>query len=436
MPRRTFLAGTLGAALAAGTVASCEVASHPDTSHSTSRPATPYSRVPHPNALDANASPRLIDRISQRPNDGSGAWADFSNTGYLHAPGYSPSGGNCVHGYAGLTDYKPGMRANSLLYVNEPVGHVFNQIHFRGTAMLGHSKGDEWTFNGCVFDNGGGGKGEANFILQNYLPTVCTWNYCTFKPCDYATPPGNNGKVSSSHTYPGTPYLSSYQSFNTNSNGRQNGRVVVKRHHCDIWGNAGMQDVFNGRAGNHVVLDWCYIHDQADTNWSTGRAAKVPSGDLYHHDGVGPDGTTGTHWIDITNCTIASLGNTNGIAFQGIPCHHHRITGNYLSGFGITVNLGGSRAATDTDIRFTDNVFSCEVPYIFGPLYGDSAWHSARNGMVWRRNRFQFLDGDPKMTAGYRGGPKPRPNGKSLSWQGKYWWPTNSGAPHHKDYAD
>ena len=28
-----------------------------------------------------------VDKLAYRPNDGSGVWADFSNTGYLHDPG-------------------------------------------------------------------------------------------------------------------------------------------------------------------------------------------------------------------------------------------------------------------------------------------------------------------------------------------------------------
>ena len=431
MRRRAFLTGTVGTALA---VAGCG-GGHHEASHarSTVRPSpSPSLSLGSP---VATKKPRG-DRMGHRPNDGSGLWADFSNTGYRHDPGYTGSGGNCTHGYAGLNDYAPGMTANSALYVNAPAGHVFNQIHFRGTALLGYTAGDNWTFNGCVFDNGGGGKGEANFILQSYLPTACTWNYCTFKPCDFTLPPGNDGSVSTSHTYPGTPWLSSYQSFNSNGNGAQTGLAVVHRYHCDIWGNAGMQDVFNGTAGDHVILDWCYIHDQADTNWSTGKAAGVPDSDLYHHDGIGPDGNSGSRWINITNCTVASLGSTNAIAFQGTPCRDHVITGNYLAGFGITVSLGGPGMATDTNITFTDNVLSAEVPFIFRPLYLGTNWDSAGRGMVWRRNRFQFFPGDPTTTGTMEGGPAPGPNNMDPSWQGRYWWPTDGGqAPHPSDYT-
>jgi hypothetical protein len=433
--RRAFLAGTLGsvgAALAAGAAAGCAGAVR-SGARKTPLPSPSLSLGSPTSTTKRKARGH---RIAHRPNDGSGLWADFSNTGYRHDPGYTGSGGNCTHGYAGLDDYAPGMIANSALYVDAPVGHVFNQIHFRGTALLGHSTGDNWIFNGCVFDNGGGGQGEADFILQSYLPTACTWNYCTFKPCDFTMPPGNDGTVSTSHSYPGTPWLSSYQSFNTNSEGSQTGIAVVHRHHCDIWGNAGMQDVFDGTASNHVILDWCYIHDQADTNWSTAIAARVPSSDLYHHDGIGPDANSGSRWINITNCTVASLGTTNAIAFQGTPCRDHLITGNYFAGFGNTINLGGSGEPTDTNITFTDNVLSAEVPFIYRPLYIGADWDSAGRGMVWRRNRFQFFHGDPTMTGTMDGGPAATPNQMNPSWQGQYWWPSDSGqAPHQSDYT-
>jgi len=432
--RRAFLAGTLGT-VAAGAVAGCGSAARHNAAAVRNTPSPSPSLVL--GSPSETTKKKRGSRIHHRPNDGSGVWADFSNTGYRNDPGYTGSGGNCTHGYAGLDDYAPGMTANTLLYVNEPVGHVFNQVHFRGTALLGHDTGDMWTFNGCVFDNGGGGKGEASLILQTYLPTACTWNYCTFKSCDFAMPPGNDGKVSTSHSYPGTPWLSSYESFNNigNGSGSQTGAAVVHRRHCDVWGNAGMQDIFGGTPGNPVILDWCYIHDQADTNWSTARAAGVPGSDYYHQDGVGPGGD-GVKWIDITNCTIASLGTTNGIAFQGSPCSNLVITGNYLAGFGNTVNLGGTGVATNTNVTFTDNVFSAEVPYLFRPMYWPGAWDSAGKGQVWRRNRFQFFDGDPTLTGSVVGGSPPGPNGMDPSWQGMYWWPTDAGqTPHGSDYT-
>lgn len=408
MRRRAFLDSTFriaGVALTMATATGCEEAARHSVSQVRHTPLPQKPLKPPPRG----------DRIGHRPNDGSGVWADFSNTGYKHDPGYTGSGGNCVHGYSGLNDYATEMKANKLLYVDEPAGAVFNQIHFRGTVMLGHGRGDDWTFNGCVFDNAGDGTGSADFITQTYLPSFYTQNYCTFKPIDYATPPGNNGTVATSPTSPGTRCSSSWQSFNTNSNGSQTGQAVVTRSNCDIWGNAGMQDIGNGTAGKRVILDWCYIHDQADTDNSGGCG--------YHNDGIGPlpGGSAGAvQYMDITNCTIASLGNTNAVAFQQCAVHDCLITGNYFAGFGYTVNLGGTLGTTsDRNITFTNNVFSSEIPAIYWAAYARWSWNYEINAMLWRNNRFQFFSSDPYLNRTYAG---------------KYWWPSDI-VPHNMDYS-
>src|SRR5262249_33837595 len=152
--------------------------------------------------------------------------------------------------------------------------------------------------------------------------------------------------------------------LNTNRNGAQTGQAAVVRHRCDVWGNAGMQDVFGGRAGRRVLLDSCYIHDQADTNWQTAIAEGVPLADRYHQDGVGPTPGAEQAWTDLQNCTIASLGTSNGIAYQECTVHDCTIQGCYISGFGIPVNLGGTKAPSAYNVAFTDNVYSGELPFM------------------------------------------------------------------------
>jgi hypothetical protein len=407
--RRAFLAGTLRAS---GVLATAAAACDSTASHTVSRGLQSPSSTGDPIGQSTRSRSSLV---SQRPNDGSGFWADFSNTGYEHHPGYVPDGGNCTHGYKGLNDYAHRMKSGGLLFVDAPPGHVFNQIHFRGKILLGHSVGDNWTFNGCVFDNGGDGAGNQDFITQTYLPTSYTQNYCTFKPIDYRIPPGNDGTVSSAHTGPGTPCAASWQSFDLNSNGFQSGKAVVRRHYCDIWGNAGMQDVFNGTADRHVVLDHCYIHDQADIDGYGGCG--------YHQDGIGPSPGSNTGYIDITNCTLTSLGNTNGIAYQVTTCHDMMISGNYFSGWGYTVNLGGTSSTTDTNVTFENNVYSWELSPVFGPMYSNWHWNSDPPiNMNWRGNRYQFHSGDP-----HRGG-------FSAAKNGHFWWPSDN-VPHKRDYT-
>lgn len=390
-PRRAFLGSLIRAGctvLAAGMAAACEANGHPDA-------------VPVPNSTRPGSSP-----IDYRPNDGSGLWADFSNTGYRHDPGYTGTGGNCIHGYPGLNDYNSSMSASSLLYVDEPTWTVFNQMHFLGlTIMLGHGHGDKWTFNGCVFDAGAG----SDMITQTYLPTAYRQNYCTFKPSSVSSPPGNNGTFTSSPTPPGTLCADSYATFGTNANGAQSGLAAVYRYRCDVWGNAGMGDVFCGSPGNRVVLDSCYIHDQADTDDSGGCG--------YHQDGVGPTLSTYQQYTDILGCTVGSLGNTNGLAFQTGCVRECRIVGNYFCGWGYTLNLGSTQ---DYNVAFTDNIYSAELAPIYGPLYFKWPWDSSR-GMYWRRNRWQCRPGDQWT-------------GITTPHNGQYWWPSDRNA-HATDYG-
>src|SRR5262249_44533535 len=131
-----------------------------------------------------------------------------------HDPGFTGTGGNCVHGYAGLNDYQAGMTTGGLLQINGATNAVFNQVHFRGRdcgsggASVGNWTGAlNWTFNGCVFDG---------VPLDNltYFWGQETFNYCTFKPVigsGNSLPPGNNGTVTSSHTSPGTLCADSYE---------------------------------------------------------------------------------------------------------------------------------------------------------------------------------------------------------------------------------
>ena len=62
--------------------------------------------------------------LTSRPNDGSGYWPDFSNTGYQNYAGAAanPAGSGltvpCTHGYAGLYDFTSGMTASGSVFVD------------------------------------------------------------------------------------------------------------------------------------------------------------------------------------------------------------------------------------------------------------------------------------------------------------------------------
>ena len=333
-------------------------------------------------------------------------WADFSNTGYLHDPGYTGTGGNCTHGYAGLTDYAAGMTVNTDLYVDQPVNHVFSQVHFRGTSWLGKTAGDSWVFNGCVFDNSA--TGGANNIIRMWLNTVCRWNYCTFKSPAYTLPPGNDGTVTTAHTGNGTPCGSSWQyigSAGFDAGTGQNGTATAQWHDCDIWGNAGIQLIDQGTAAHHTEIAHCYIHDQADLDNSGGCG--------YHHDGIGPTPGTvsspsSTAYLYVTDTVCVSRGTSQGLAMQDTILTYGQITGSMFGGFGYTASFGEEQFPLNHDMMFTGNVFTGEVAPVWGYLYNTNAWNSAGGGapgtgMLWRGNRVQYRAGDPGVSTADHG---------------------------------
>lgn len=382
-------------------------------------------------------------RINHRPNDGSGLWADYSNTGYLNYAGSASSGYSaCTHGYSGLYDFESGMSATGAVSVDSsgPLDISFSKLHFRGKSYLGNNaRCDSMTFSGCVFD----GTWPNDNLIQVYLPVLFKLSYCTLRPAEWRAPvttpqgpPGNSGSYATAHTAPGTPYTDSWQliaAYQNSPTTGQTGNFRTEMDHCDIWGNAGMEVTGGGSSATPTYFSWCYIHDQSDTDLSGGSG--------YHQDGIGPDSTGPETWINVTNCTIASLANTNAIAFQGSGgCNNCSITGNYFSGWGLGISLSVAGPTADYSVTFTDNVWSAEVPFGYGPSYAHWNWSSGgtppavNSAMTWRRNLWQYLAGDPTDTWTWSGGPAQSAIGWDTSWQGTYWWPSDDSS-HASDYT-
>ncbi|WP_206956209.1 hypothetical protein [Trinickia acidisoli] len=336
-----------------------------------------------------------ISAVDARPNDGSGYWPDFSNTGYANTP--ANAGGLGLPAYPGhLTDYAAGMNDTQPLSVTYPDGSVIAYMHFRGLKILIY--GDNLTFVGCLFE----GTDPNDNLVQIYSPTNITFRYSTFKPSAYAMPPGNDGTVSSAHSTPGTPFNDSWQISTTME------PAVVLMDHDDIWGNAGMEMV-TGFPGHPSTWTNNYIHDAADT-----------ANNVYHQDGIGPQsgGNGGPMLID--HNTIASLGNTNGLALQGGGVYDHiTFTNNYVSGWGYALSFGTSNNATNLTV--TGNVFSAELTELWGPLYGN-LWGGQAQGSTWRNNLYQVRPGDGNTSY-------------TTADQGLYWWPTDN-VSHSTDYAN
>jgi hypothetical protein len=93
-------------------------------------------------------------------------------------------------------------------------------------------------------------------------------------------------------------------------------------------------------------------------------------------------GSGSSSHVVVDNNVIESVGNTNGIAWQGGTYDHFTITNNLISGWGYAVNISG----TTSNMTFTDNVFSTRLKCDWGPLYPSSFWVTA--GSIWRRNKW------------------------------------------------
>jgi hypothetical protein len=333
-------------------------------------------------------------RLHARPNDGSGLWPDFSNTGYQHTP--ANAGGLGLGAYPGkLKDHTTGMSSAKPLRLEYKDGSVISFTRFLAQKVIIY--GDNLTFVGCLFE----GTSPNDNLVQVYSDTNVKFLYSTFKPSSYDMPPGNDGTVSSSHTKPGTPYDKSWQLMTTMK------EAVAVMDHNDIWGNAGLIMV-TGFPGRPSTWTNNYIHDSADT-----------ARDEYHHDGIGPQSGGDGGPMVIRNNTIASIGNTNGLALQGKGVYSDiAFEDNYVSGWGYALSIGTINNARN--ITVADNVFSAELPQLYGFLYGN-LWGGKAAGSTWRGNLLQARAGDLNTR-------------HTTADHGTYLWPTDNKG-HTTDYT-
>ena len=175
------------------------------------------------------------------------------------------------------------------------------------------------------------------------------------------------------------PYASSYQYGILQAEGG----IIVED--CDIWG-FGNSICFFGVRQKTVVR--CWIYDAANP----GSGAT-----LYHTDGPGHLNGSGCDNVLIRDCTIASLGNTNGIAFQVADRGYHNIIvrHNYLSGFSYLVDMCHNGPGPCTGMQFINNTFATDVAWTYGPLYDNySGQFSAANPTnIWSGNTLRVYPG-------------------------------------------
>lgn len=131
--------------------------------------------------------------------------------------------------------------------------------------------------------------------------------------------------------------------------------------HADIWGFGNSVDYMTTTAQMYVLES--QIHDAADGS---------PQG--YHTDGPGYlNGGVGPSNVLVQGNTIATIGNTNGIAWQQSTGNYSRIdvNQNYLSGFGENTDWCSHGSVHCTNSSFMNNVFGTDVEPYWGPNYGN-----------------------------------------------------------------
>jgi hypothetical protein len=186
-----------------------------------------------------------------------------------------------------------------------------------------------------------------------------------------------------------------------------NNAGTITVDHSDFWG-FGNAIVFNGASTAQVNITNNWIHDAANASQQG-----------YHTDGPGYlNGGAGPSNILIQGNTIASLGNTNGIAFQAATSGYNniQIIGNYFSGFGFTVAAGEPGNTYFTNSSITGNTFGTDVEPVWNPLYNNS-WPAGTNSK-WACNKIAFAS-NTSWTDG--DGWKPL-----SSINGEYWVPTSA----------
>jgi hypothetical protein len=275
------------------------------------------------------------------------------NTGYQNAPDYPGS----------LTAADGEIRTND---------KVYRFAQFQGATISGSNN----TFVGCRFSSNW--KDGWNVLVNG---AGNTFSFCTVAPPEGVIIP-NAAWPSAGAGVKGVDGFNNAARYQIGgSQGYQYGFRILSGpgtliDRCDIWGFGNAVDLVGG-SGVTVANSW--IHD---------AAFEKPQG--YHTDGVGYlDGGNGPADVVVRHCTIASLGNTNAIAFQASTGYRNvTVQECLLSGFGFTVDMGHN-AIGNRGLRFIDNLLSTIVRPGFGLLYADfsAQFSPSPANNVWRGNR-------------------------------------------------
>lgn len=240
--------------------------------------------------------------------------------------------------------------------------------------------------------------GNENIAITGTSHDI-TFDYVSLAPRTtfYSSPPGSTWPSAGSGTSVNgngcttdvncINYNSAYQ-YGLNITGCSGPLSIT---HSDIWGFGNAIQI--GGTTCQITIDSNWIHDGANPN-----VAGCPS-NCYHTDGPGYlNGATPPSNVTVTNNAIASIGNTNALAFQAATSGYSALVmnGNFLSGFNILVDPGHCTSG-NTGLQFENNTIGTHLPWTNNVLYCNATTQfTGGAGGTWQGNKFYVLNGTSK----------------------------------------
>ena len=303
------------------------------TTPRTTAPTT--TTTPRTTAPTTTTTPRTTTATT--PPAATTGFPNASNTGYKVAPGYPGTLSTCSLPIKSNTTYK---------FCNFPSGLGVGAANSRVSNV---------TFIGCRFASNA--KTDANVAIYG---NNITFDYSSFEPSAVSKAP--------------VAYAQGYQ-YGIDVRGA--GKITID--HSDFWGWGNGIQFGQSTQAQPLVIRNTWFHD-----------ARSDGGGVDHTDAI-LSNEGGPSYMVFDHNTIASVGNTQGLALQteSRGYDHVTITNNYFSGFGYTVAIG--ETIPSTNITFTGNVFGTDFKPVWGPLYSSTNWSSSGNH--WRNNKWRVVAG-------------------------------------------
>jgi hypothetical protein len=349
--------------------------------------------------------------------------------GFAAAPGWTGSFATGPITFAAYAALQPGGVISSgsagsphvISFVDFDAGNTTTTSNITTTGGAGAGQLSYVKFVGCRFQSNADASTNWNVNLQAspLASDHITFSYCSFTPRTAIAPSIPNPAWPSASAGTGINYASAGRTsyMIPQSNGYPFGvdnfwNIAFLMDHCDMWGWGNATNITPGNGAN-VVFSSCWIHDAREPG-SGG------SGD--HTDGIGYLGVgAAPSNVTVTGCTIASIGNTNGIALQTSAsgsANNITVTGNYLSGFGVLIRMFNPPVSANTNMTFTDNVIATDLYSPLGLVYDEPSGGSNKTQFtstsnLWRRNKLRVYPGDTW-------------SGFSSGQNGQYVWPDAS----------